>query len=179
MAWTSPRTWVANAVLTAAQLNTDVRDNLNETAPAKATTAGSLFAATGTNSIAERTPERDFVTTEESTASTSFTDLATSGPAVTVTTGVHAIIFLAARLSNDTGGHFAEMSFEVSGASSIGANVSRALMYESPNADDKMTAGIAIFRDDLTAGSNTFTAKYRALSNTATFQYRRLDVIPL
>lgn len=29
MAWVSPRTWVASAILTAAQLNTDVRDNLN------------------------------------------------------------------------------------------------------------------------------------------------------
>jgi len=28
MAWTSPRTWVAGAVVTAAQLNTDHRDNL-------------------------------------------------------------------------------------------------------------------------------------------------------
>lgn len=28
MVWTSPRTWVAGAPLTAAQLNTDVRDNL-------------------------------------------------------------------------------------------------------------------------------------------------------
>lgn len=27
MAWTAPRTWVANDILTAAQLNTDVRDN--------------------------------------------------------------------------------------------------------------------------------------------------------
>lgn len=29
MAWTNPATWVANAVLTAAQLNTHLRDNLN------------------------------------------------------------------------------------------------------------------------------------------------------
>lgn len=29
MAWTTPRTWVATAILTAAQLNTDLRDNLN------------------------------------------------------------------------------------------------------------------------------------------------------
>jgi len=28
MAWSAPRTWVAAAVLTAAQLNTDVRDNM-------------------------------------------------------------------------------------------------------------------------------------------------------
>jgi hypothetical protein len=29
MAWTSPMTWVANAILTAAQMNTYIRDNLN------------------------------------------------------------------------------------------------------------------------------------------------------
>lgn len=29
MAWTTPRTWVAAAILTAAQLNTDIRDNEN------------------------------------------------------------------------------------------------------------------------------------------------------
>lgn len=29
MAWTTPRTWVAGNILTAAQLNTDVRDNTN------------------------------------------------------------------------------------------------------------------------------------------------------
>jgi hypothetical protein len=29
MAWSAPRTWVANAILQAAQLNTDIRDNLN------------------------------------------------------------------------------------------------------------------------------------------------------
>jgi hypothetical protein len=30
MAWTTPSTWVAGAILTAAQLNTQLRDNMNE-----------------------------------------------------------------------------------------------------------------------------------------------------
>jgi hypothetical protein len=33
MAWTTPRTWAAAATLTAAQLNTDIRDNFNALAP--------------------------------------------------------------------------------------------------------------------------------------------------
>lgn len=51
MAWTTPRTWVANDVLTAAQLNTDVRDNMNETAVAKVTTAEDILVATGANAL--------------------------------------------------------------------------------------------------------------------------------
>ena len=54
MAWSAPMTAVANSTFTAAQFNQYVRDNLNETAPALATAAGSYFAADGINSIAER-----------------------------------------------------------------------------------------------------------------------------
>lgn len=51
MAWSSPRTWVALEVLTAALLNTHLRDNLLEAAPAKVTTAGDLVYATGANAL--------------------------------------------------------------------------------------------------------------------------------
>jgi hypothetical protein len=33
MAWTAPSTWVSGAILTAAQLNQQLRDNMNELAP--------------------------------------------------------------------------------------------------------------------------------------------------
>lgn len=179
MAWTAPMTAVANATFTAAQFNTHVRDNLNETAPAKATTEGSLFVATGANSIGERIPGAGFVTTAETTTSSTFTDLTTSGPSVTRTTSGGALIIVGGLLSNDTGGAAAEMTFEVSGASAISAGNSRALRIDSSNADDRMRASIVDFRDSLTAGSNVFTAKYRADGGgTATFQHRRLDIIP-
>ena len=54
MAWSAPMTAVANTVFTAAQFNQHVRDNLNETAPAKATASGGYFVATGVNAIAQR-----------------------------------------------------------------------------------------------------------------------------
>ena len=52
MAWTAPRTWTTGEIVTAAHMNTHVRDNLLESAPAKATTAGDVFYATAANTIA-------------------------------------------------------------------------------------------------------------------------------
>ncbi len=56
IAWTAPRTWVANDILTAAQLNAHVRDNLLETAVAKATAAGEVPYATAANALAMLSP---------------------------------------------------------------------------------------------------------------------------
>jgi hypothetical protein len=43
MAWVTPKTYVASDILTAADFNQDVRDNMLETETAKATKAGGLF----------------------------------------------------------------------------------------------------------------------------------------
>lgn len=52
MAWTTPRTWVASETVTAALMNTHIRDNLLETAPAKVTTAGDIVYASAANALA-------------------------------------------------------------------------------------------------------------------------------
>ena len=52
MAWTSPRTFVAGEIVTAAILNVDHRDNLLQTAPALVTTKGDIVVATGANALA-------------------------------------------------------------------------------------------------------------------------------
>lgn len=49
--WTLPRTWVTGEMVTSAFLNTHLRDNLNETAPALATASGDLFYADAANSL--------------------------------------------------------------------------------------------------------------------------------
>lgn len=49
--WTTPRTWTTGELVTASILNTHVRDNFNETAPAKVTTAGDTIYATGANAL--------------------------------------------------------------------------------------------------------------------------------
>lgn len=51
MAWTAPRTWVTGEQVTAAIMNTHVRDNFLITAPAKATAIGDIFFANAVNSI--------------------------------------------------------------------------------------------------------------------------------
>ena len=53
MAWTTPRTWTNPEVVGQTEMNAHIRDNFNETAPAKAATAGELIVVTGPNQIAE------------------------------------------------------------------------------------------------------------------------------
>lgn len=168
-------TAVSNSVFTAAQFNQFVRDNLNETAPAKATTAGSYFAGTGLNSIAERIAQTEIVATSQTTTSASFTDLATVGPAVTATTGPMALVSI--YNSNVNSGSAASlMSFEVSGASSVSAadNTSIGAIGTSG-----IREGAAFLVTGLTSGSNTFTCKYRVGANTGTYVDRRISVLPL
>lgn len=178
MAWTSPPTFTDGAVLTGAQLNL-LRDDLLETAPAKATTAGRVFVSTGLNSIAERAVGSATVNAQETTTSTSFTDLATVGPVFSVTTGQSVIVLLSAALFNSSAGQTAQMSVQVSGASTVSPSVNVALIYESSAAGDLVQGSYAVPMSGLTPGSNTFTAKYRAdAAGTATFLRRNLIVLP-
>lgn len=172
-------TATANTAFTAAQFNTHVRDNLNETAPAKATTAGRIFVATGANAIAEREITSNEVATNQTTTSTSFVDLATTGPAVTVTTGVRAIVFLYVRVSNNTTGSLASMGYAISGATTQAASVDRSVSYQSSVGNDLIRCSSVIMESGMTAGANTFTSKYSVTSGTGTFGERRLAVMAL
>lgn len=180
MAWTSPMTFVANSPLTAAQLNAHLRDNLNETAPAKATAGGQIFVSTAANAIAARTPTAGLVVTTETTSSSAYTDLATIGPAVTVTTGTQALVFLTCGLASNTVGGFANASVEVSGATTVAAGDDRTVSFRAGIVNQQITA-CSSFLQALTAGSNTFTMKYGIGSGggTGTFFYRRVVVVPL
>ena len=51
MAWTSPRTYTTGETITKSILDTHVRDNFNETAPAKVTTKGDTVFATAANTL--------------------------------------------------------------------------------------------------------------------------------
>lgn len=176
-------TAVANTVFSAAQFNQFVRDNLNETAPAKATAAGSHFVATGVNAIVERLTQGATDLNSGTTTATSFANLdapAAIGPTVTVETGPSALVIVQSQLSNSGAGS-SRMAYEVSGATTIAA------------ADNRGTgvfgsAGVAIIASStalhfagvaLTPGVNTFTAKYRVSSGTGTFTQRRIIVFPL
>jgi hypothetical protein len=177
MAWTVPLTATANTTLTAAQWNASVRDNLNETAPAKATQAGTLFVGNGANSIVEREVLDNIVETSETTTNTSYVSLATNGPIVTITTGVKALVFINCSMSNSTANVGTWASWECSGATTIAAIDSRALYLQSAAGND-MRAGVCSL-NTTTPGVNVFRMMYRVTSNTGTFLRRRLQVIAL
>lgn len=179
MAWSAPMTAVAGATFTAAQFNQFVRDNLNQTAPALATTASQLFVSTGANAIATRQPSTATVATSQSTATTTYVDLATAGPSVTVTTGTIAMVWFSAAQANANADAQSNSSVAVSGASSVAANDAWRLMTDGITAGNFVRYGQFHCFTGLTAGSNTFTMKYRAGSGTSTFQSREILVLPL
>ncbi len=185
MAWSAPFTAVAGAVFQASQFNTYIRDNLNETAPAKATTPGSIFAVTGANTIAERTPAAavDIQTVDITT--TTFGDPATGtpGPAVTVTTGVMALVGYRAMVRVESVTARVEASYAVSGATAQAASSTRSLGYSISNSGTNtglnLRGGVVDLATGLTPGSNTFTLKYNVSSGTGQASDRRIWVLPL
>jgi hypothetical protein len=183
MAWSTALTAVTNAALTAAQWNASVRDNLAETAPAKATATGRIFVSTGANAIAERVPSvTRVVGGAQGTTSTSFTDLSTVGPTSPSTaTGTSAIYAISAFCLNTSAGNGCYIGVAVSGASTIAATVTQALRIMSGGASENSKQSyVGMFSTTLTAGNNTFQMKYAAVSaGTATFDERELLVLPL
>jgi hypothetical protein len=162
-------------------MNTHLRDNMLQMAPAKATEMSSFFVGTGVNALAERHCKSARVATSESTTSTSYVDLATSGPAVTVTTDVHAIVIIAAKTAMTVTDNACVMSWATSGATTNAASDTWCLLHEGMFASNDMS-GCSIYRtNSLTAGSNTFTAKYRrgGASGSAFFDSRFICVLPL
>jgi hypothetical protein len=173
-------TFVGGSTLTAAQLNTYLLDNLKETEAAKASTLGRIFATTGANAVVEREFSAATVSTSQTTTATSYADLATVGPAVTVTTGTQAIVGMAGRLFNNQTSAFESMSFAVSGATTIGAQDSTAIVCHSGGtANSQSRVSVIRYLAGLTAGSNTFTCKYKVSLGTATFNDRHIWVLAL
>lgn len=168
-------TAVAGSVFTAAQFNAHIRDNLNECPAAKALTPGGYFTVSDSNQVAQRVYADGIVETSESTTSTSYTNLATAGPAVTVTSGPQLIIHTTADLVCNTAGQTARTTFNISGASSITENDIRALKNTSTtNLRATVTTVMSV-----TPGVNTVTMVYRTSgTSTATFANRRLLVLP-
>jgi hypothetical protein len=113
------------------------------------------------------------VSSFQGTTSTSYTDLATSGPAVTLTTGTKVLVIVSANASNSSGVSLAD--FAVSGATTRSATDDTSLLIPS---GVNVAASQVTFLT-VTAGSNTFTAKYRTNTSTSTFGNRGITVIDL
>lgn len=125
------------------------------------------------------TPADASVSALQGTTSTSFVDLTTAGPTVTMTTGSLVKVTMFCTQYNDTANFSSEMGFAISGATTQAATDAFALVHQTSVANSQESFG-ASWKFSVTAGSNTFTAKYRApAGHTAFFGSRYLLVEPL
>jgi hypothetical protein len=119
------------------------------------------------------------VAAAESHSNTTYTDLTTAGPAVTLTTGTQALVIITTRVSGSANSDNNYMSFAVSGATTIAASDANAINLGGVAAGVNIRASAAS-SVTLTAGSNTFTAKYRSVNgNPTTWSNRQIFVINL
>lgn len=179
MAWVTPLTAVSNAALTAAQWNASVRDNLNETAPGKATAAGQIFVATGLNAVAARVSVQDAYNGggTDATNSASYIPL-TGGSAISMATGTKAIIHSYGVWSMDTAGSRCYISHAVSGATTVAASDLWAIVNDCQSVNRVSTSGITVAWTTLTSGTNVFTQNFKTGSNIVTVPIRRMVGIP-
>jgi len=120
------------------------------------------------------------VDTDQSTSSTTYTNLTTSGPAVTLTTGTSVIVIASANIYRVSGsGNTGFIGVEVSGASTIAATDVNGASCVGINSGFPVSASKAFKITGLTAGSNTFTMKYRVDGSTFSYYYRTLVVIAI
>lgn len=178
MTWLAPPVFSAGAITTA-QLQI-LSDDLLETAAAKATTSAfaGLFVPTGTaNQIAERRILDDIVDTNQNTGSTTYTDLSTTGPQITITTGAFMLVFIAAKIETTVSGESARASFSIGGASSIAATDARGLLNQN-TANYEIRVGVTALMA-VTPGANIPTMEYRVSAGTGEFGNRRMIAIGL
>lgn len=162
MGYTDPPDFVALEVVTAAELNIlsdDIADLNTRT-----------------------TPGHDLVATSQSTTSATFTNLSTSGPAVTITVGSNglALVTLACSVTS-TSNIGGLMGFAVSGATTVAASAANSIGMKVDSSTAAFRLSGAFIVSSLTAGSNTFTAKYLSLNggSSVTFQDRAITATPL
>jgi hypothetical protein len=116
------------------------------------------------------------VATSETTTSTSFTDLATTGPAVTVDVGPSGKVLVIVSCDQIATSAEAIMGYEISGANSQAATLDRCLRTST----GRQMASFTDLLTGLTPGLTTFTAKYRSgTAATSTYERRRIAVVPL
>ncbi len=120
--------------------------------------------------FARFTPQvADTIITSETTASTSYADLATVGPSITGLSDGSYMVIYSHTSSNNTGGFTAFMSISVDGVAASDDDMALATQVGS--------TAIQVTFVTLTGGNHSIVAKYRVNGGTGTFGRRRLAAI--
>lgn len=134
--------------------------------------ASSATAASWTVQGASTSSSQD-VTTSETTTSTSYTDLTTSGPAVTLTPGsaVDHLIHIQSGLSNNSGNTtYASVAIAGAAAADVDGH------HQTGTPGDKHSS--SVLAADAASGA-THTMKYRVSGTTGTYINRRIIAVSM
>jgi hypothetical protein len=179
MAWTTPMTWVAGTVVTAAQGNAQWRDNFNQTAPALVTAANQILVSTGANALAARQFTSGYVATGETgTGTTLGGNLTTFGPWVAVNTGTQALVAIYAQMYSSVTSGAVYSTYGVTNATTIADSFDRCI-GGAVSLNPGLLAGATFLQTGLTPGTNQFTMHYAVGSGTGSWTFRRIFVMPL
>lgn len=179
MVWTVPITFANGDPLTAAQLNIYVRDNLMETAVAKATTAGRIFSAIGVNRLGEQQWARaysggDTLPVDRTFPQTEDENGELFGPTVTVQHNGMMLILIDARVRSEGGTGDAVCAASVNGQRPDNTNYA----IRSGREGNARQGTVQLWTGP--AGLATVTLAYGTTGNSSVAHYgnRRLTVIP-
>lgn len=161
MAYTPPVDGVSNWDVPLNQALSDIHD----TALAAQADADTLAAGGGAG-----------VVTEETSTSTAYTDLATAGPAVsvTLTEARTVIVFVQANVFQASTTDDCFMSFEATGATVLAADDDRAMRHNGSGTTEAYSAFAVVACN---AGTTTFTAKHRVLGGTGSWGGRSIAAV--
>jgi hypothetical protein len=206
-AQTTVPSFTSNEILTAAQMNNSARTGVPVFAGTTERDAG--FGGAGEKTLAEgqlayieatdvvqyydgsawktlapagvSAAAAGYVATGQTTTSTTFVDLATAGPSVTVTTGTTVIVSVTSLQGNTSANANANQGndyhgFAVSGASTVGAADAYSARGPQIHASQGTMRAAVFYVSGLTAGSNTFTSKYKVQDGTGSFSERHIAV---
>lgn len=119
-------------------------------------------------------------TSETQASNTTFGDLATAGPSVTLTTGASVIVWISGNVTHGAAGNSANVSVAVSGATTLAANGTNSTNVSSAGASFDNVFSRCLVLTGLTPGSNTFTLKYQNNGGgTWSFYNRSIAVLAL
>lgn len=121
------------------------------------------------------------ITTQEGRTSSTLGDLATVGPAVTVTVGETGRCLVMVGCTASYGAVFAGglMGYAISGATTRAASIDEAMETSTTAENVVFGATRAFIAEGLTPGANTITAKYASASSGTSCLFQRRHIIAL
>ena len=172
--------YTATTGTTVTGLTALVANDVVEIFSAVARTVADVYTQTQSDTKYSLKTVADKIDTSQTVTSTSYVDMATVGPTVTLTTGTSVLVnvgaFLIANAANN-----AYMGFTVSGASTLAASDNNSLQWSNASVTTNfaLRATRQVLVTGLTPGVNTFTSKYRVTGGTGTIADRTISVQPI